>query len=194
MSLASLLEETVLAESEAEGQEVPFDELIRALQHSGEDPSDKFQASTCVVRAGGRACGRAGVRACRRTCGRAGVQACRCAGVQVYFLGSPAHLLLLTTKHFYWQRVPTFFPLFSPVFIQVCLFNAADANADTVAAAKCEWRLFVEHSPDSKRLLPLRLRIVFNTMVYVILPPPHPFFIRMCKCSLVKCDICQNQR
>ena len=48
----------------------------------------------------------------------------------------------------------------------MCLFNAADANAATVAAVKCEWRLFVEHSPDSKRLLPLRLRIVFNTMVY----------------------------
>ena len=113
---------------------------------------------------------------------RAGVQAYvragRRAGVQVYFLGSPAHLLLLTTKHFYWQRVPLFFRFFFLVFIiQVCLFNAADANADTVAAAKCEWRLFVEHSPDSKRLLPLRLRIVFNTMVYVILPPPTLFLL-----------------
>lgn len=48
MSLASLLEETVSAESEAEGQEVPFDELIRALQHSGEDPSDKFQVRLFV--------------------------------------------------------------------------------------------------------------------------------------------------
>ena len=51
---------------------------------------------------------------------------------------------------------------------QVCLFNAADTNADTVAAAAktCEWRLFVEHVPDAKRLLPLRLRVIFNTMIY----------------------------
>lgn len=59
-----------------------------------------------------------------------------------------------------------FFAVRSTSFLQVCLFNAADANAATVAAVKCEWRLFVEHAPDSKRLLPLRLRIVFNTMVY----------------------------
>jgi non-ribosomal peptide synthetase component F len=50
---------------------------------------------------------------------------------------------------------------------QVCLFNSADVNSDTVMAANtCEWRMFVEHVPDAKRLLPLRLRVVFNTMIY----------------------------
>lgn len=49
---------------------------------------------------------------------------------------------------------------------QVCLFNASDVNAETTQAAQCEWRLFVEQVANAKRLLPLRLRIVFNTMLY----------------------------
>ena len=49
---------------------------------------------------------------------------------------------------------------------QVCLFNSSDTNTATVNALPCKWRFFIEHIPNAKRMLPLRLRILFNTLEY----------------------------
>eukprot|EP00039_Didymoeca_costata_P013485 m.205782 g.205782 ORF g.205782 m.205782 type:complete len:179 (-) comp15790_c0_seq1:6844-7380(-) len=49
---------------------------------------------------------------------------------------------------------------------QVCLFNTHDVNTDTVKAVPCDWQVFVEQRPDVKRLLPLRFRAVYNSLVF----------------------------
>lgn len=46
------------------------------------------------------------------------------------------------------------------------VFNVVDVNAQTLDAAQCDWTLYVEQVSDSKRLLPLRLRLVFNAALY----------------------------
>lgn len=36
----------------------------------------------------------------------------------------------------------------------------------TLEAASCDWTIYLEQIPDAKRLLPLRLRAVYNTALY----------------------------
>jgi hypothetical protein len=51
--------------------------------------------------------------------------------------------------------------------MQARCFNAVDVSKATLdAVAACDWTLFVEQEPDSKRLLPLRLRVTFNTVLF----------------------------
>eukprot|EP01134_Creolimax_fragrantissima_P004436 CFRG4436T1 len=51
--------------------------------------------------------------------------------------------------------------------LTVRCFNAVDVTSATLdATAMCEWTLFVEQNRDSKRLLPLRLRLVFNSVLF----------------------------
>ena len=90
--LSTILEELKSAEKDAEEHDVPFDELLEALQ-----PSDK------ELRA-----------------------------IQSLF--------------------------------QVRVFNVVDVNAQTLDAARCDWTIYVEQTKDSKRLLPLRLRVIYNTV------------------------------
>lgn len=42
--------------------------------------------------------------------------------------------------------------------------DVSKATLDAVAA--CDWTIFVEQEADSKRLLPLRLRVTFNTVLF----------------------------
>eukprot|EP00051_Salpingoeca_urceolata_P007651 m.99362 g.99362 ORF g.99362 m.99362 type:complete len:1315 (-) comp15332_c1_seq1:111-4055(-) len=49
---------------------------------------------------------------------------------------------------------------------QVRVFNVVDVGEHTLDAAQCDWTVFVEQVADAKRLLPLRLRVVFNTVLY----------------------------
>jgi len=49
---------------------------------------------------------------------------------------------------------------------QVRFFNACDVHAKTLEAAWCDWNVYLEQQPDAKRLLPLRLRVVYNAVLY----------------------------
>eukprot|EP00054_Salpingoeca_dolichothecata_P011596 m.64349 g.64349 ORF g.64349 m.64349 type:complete len:1290 (+) comp19542_c0_seq1:69-3938(+) len=49
---------------------------------------------------------------------------------------------------------------------QVRVFNVSDVNTQTLDAARCDWTIYVEQDHNSKRLLPLRLRIIFNTTLF----------------------------
>ena len=70
--------------------------------------------------------------------------------------------------------------------LQVCLFNASDANSATVNALPCDWRFFVEHIPNAKRMLPLKLRLLFNTLEYarermaIVLDQVQAIIMQMC--------------
>lgn len=54
----------------------------------------------------------------------------------------------------------------SASIFQVRVFNVVDVNATTLDAAHCDWTLYVDQVADSKRLLPLRLRVLFNSALY----------------------------
>tara|TARA_R110002050_G_scaffold299986_1_gene467219 strand:- start:38 stop:427 length:390 start_codon:yes stop_codon:yes gene_type:complete len=49
---------------------------------------------------------------------------------------------------------------------QVRFFNACDVKRSTLEAAWCDWNVYLEQEPDAKRLLPLRLRVVYNAVLY----------------------------
>ena len=55
----------------------------------------------------------------------------------------------------------TLLPLF-----QVRMFNVIDVNSETLDSANCEWTFYVEQQPDSKKLLPLNIRVIYNTALY----------------------------
>ncbi|KNC80603.1 hypothetical protein SARC_07039 [Sphaeroforma arctica JP610] len=51
--------------------------------------------------------------------------------------------------------------------LTVRCFNAVDVDASTLdATAMCEWTLLVEQDRDSKRLLPLSLRLIYNSVLF----------------------------
>jgi hypothetical protein len=52
---------------------------------------------------------------------------------------------------------------------QVCVLNGTDApaGADIKKRVREDWTLYIETAPDSKRLLPLRLRLIFNSLTYM---------------------------
>ncbi|KNC50998.1 alpha-aminoadipate reductase Lys1p [Thecamonas trahens ATCC 50062] len=45
-------------------------------------------------------------------------------------------------------------------------FNACEVSEQTEAAARAEWTIYIEHEPDTRRLLPLRLRIRYDSLLY----------------------------
>ena len=49
---------------------------------------------------------------------------------------------------------------------QVRFFNACDVHKTTLDAASCDWTVYLEQQPDAKRLLPLRLRVLYNSVLY----------------------------
>lgn len=52
-----------------------------------------------------------------------------------------------------------------PLF-HVRMFNLVDVDKKTLEATSCDWTIYVEQLSDSRALLPLRVRIVFNTILY----------------------------
>lgn len=52
-------------------------------------------------------------------------------------------------------------PLFAARF-----FNVVDVAQRTLEAAACDWTVYVEQLPDTKRLLPLNLRVIYNTVLF----------------------------
>eukprot|EP01135_Chromosphaera_perkinsii_P008712 Nk52_evm45s1444 gene=Nk52_evmTU45s1444 len=52
-----------------------------------------------------------------------------------------------------------------PLF-QVRMFNVSDVNSETLDSANCEWTFYVEQDRDSKKLLPLNIRVIYNTALY----------------------------
>ena len=49
---------------------------------------------------------------------------------------------------------------------QVCVLNGTDAPAgtDIKKTVREDWTLYIETIPDAKKLLPLRLRLIFNAL------------------------------
>jgi non-ribosomal peptide synthetase component F len=52
-----------------------------------------------------------------------------------------------------------------PLF-QVRVFNVSDVQTETLEAASCDWTIFVEQLSDAKSLLPLKVRVVYNTILF----------------------------
>lgn len=53
-----------------------------------------------------------------------------------------------------------------PLF-QVRFFNVVDVASHTLDAAQsCDWTIYLEQLADSKRLLPLKLRVIYNTVLF----------------------------
>lgn len=53
----------------------------------------------------------------------------------------------------------------APLF-QVRMFNVVDVDSHTLEATSCDWTIYVEQLSDSRALLPLRVRVVFNTILF----------------------------
>lgn len=46
------------------------------------------------------------------------------------------------------------------------VLNAVDVSERALDLARCDWTLYVEQAPDTRRLLPLRLRLAYNSVLY----------------------------
>ena len=50
---------------------------------------------------------------------------------------------------------------------QVRFFNMADVRQETLeAVGACDWSVFIEQKPDAKRILPLRIRVSYNALLF----------------------------
>jgi L-aminoadipate-semialdehyde dehydrogenase len=50
---------------------------------------------------------------------------------------------------------------------QLCFFNAIHVNSGTMdSLGTCDWRVFVEQQPDAKRLVPISMRVKYNSTLF----------------------------
>jgi len=55
--------------------------------------------------------------------------------------------------------------LYGPLF-KVRFFNLVDVSPETLEAENCDWTVFVQQIPDARRLLPIRIQVAYNNVLY----------------------------